>query len=110
MRAVARAGTMGAMEERYAIRWSDAYGPVETGSLELEETGLRFQDSGAHVHRVFYEDIESVRVGSGADGKPALVLDLAVGRSLRIGSDNGPGTLAGLAQRLGHLKATRLVL
>jgi len=103
----------------YAVLWSEPGQPVHAGKLELEPNALRFEGSrGArssrHVHRVFFEDIESVRVGRDRGerlaGRPALVLDLAVGGPLRIGSVQGAGFLHELAERLGHLTATRLAL
>ena len=41
-------------------------------------------------------------------GRPALVLDLAVGGPLRIGTLGGVGILSELAERLGRLTATPL--
>lgn len=103
----------------YAVLWSEPEQPVRAGKLELEPTGLRFEGangsrSSRHVHRIFYEDIESVHVGrSGRErlaGRPSLVLDLAVGGPLRIGSVQGVGVLSELSELLGHLTATRLAL
>ncbi len=103
--------------ESYAVLWSEPNEPVHAGKLELEPNGLRFEGSRgtrsrAHVHRVYYEDIESVHVGRRVSerlaGRPALVLDLAVGGPLRISSMQGPGILSELAERLGRLTATRL--
>ena len=105
--------------QSYAVLWSDPDDSVEAGKLELEPNALRFEGSrgtraAPHVHRVFYEDIESVHVGRGLlerlGGRPALVLELAVGGPLRIGSINGPGILSELAERLGRLTATKLVV
>lgn len=103
--------------QSYAVLWSEPQQPVRAGKLELERTGLRLEGSlgrrgGRQVHRVFYEDIESVHVGrAGGErlaGRPALVLQLAVGGPLRIGSVQGLGVLSELAEQLGHLTATRL--
>jgi hypothetical protein len=103
----------------YAVLWNEANEGVQAGKLELEPNALRFEgSSGARklplVHRVFYEDIESVRVGRRVAerlaGKPALVLELAVGGPLRIGSVDGIGVLTELAERLGHLTATCLAV
>lgn len=103
--------------ESYAVLWSESSDGVEAGKLELEPTGLRFEgrrgDSGGpRVHRVFYEDIEGVHVGrrlaERLAGRPSLVLELAVGGPLRIGSLDRVGIVAELAERLGHLKATPL--
>ena len=105
--------------ESYAVLWSEPQQPVRAGKLELEPTGLRLEGSlgrrGARqVHRVFYEDIAAVHVGrDGGErlaGRPSLVIELAVGGPLRIGSVQGLGVLSELAERLGHLTATRLAL
>ena len=80
------------------------------GPPSLEGPG----DGAPFVHRVYYEDIESVFVGRGNGdrlaGRPALVLDRAVGGRLRIGSVNGVGVLTELASRLGRLTATSLAV
>ncbi len=105
--------------ESYAVLWSEPSQAVQAGKLELEPNALRFEGSRgprgrAHVHRVFYEDIESVHVGRRVSerlaGRPALVLELAVGGPLRIGSMQGPGILSELAERLGRLTATHLLV
>ena len=98
--------------------WSEPAGDVQAGKLELEPTALRLEGSLStrtpFVHRVYFEDIESVRVGrENGDrlaGKPSLILQLAVGGPLRIGSVDGIGRLAELAERLGRLTATRLAV
>jgi hypothetical protein len=98
--------------ESYPVLWSEFDGDVDAGTLELDDTGIRLE--GAHVHQVFYEDIQAVHIGRGFPeelrGKPTLVVDVAVGGPLRICSGNGPGTLSDLAERLGRLTATRLLL
>lgn len=98
--------------ESFAVIWSDSTRAPRVGKLELEPTGLRFE--GMRTHRVFYEDIESVHVARDSteriSGRPALVLDLAVGGPLRIGSVNGVGVLSELAERLGRLTATHLAV
>jgi hypothetical protein len=105
--------------ESYAVLWSEPEQPVRAGKLELEPTALRFEGSlGSRsrrlVHRVFFEDIESVHVGRSRlerlAGRPALVLDLAVGGPLRIGSVQGAGVLSELAEILGRLTATSLAV
>jgi len=105
--------------ESFAVLWSEPRQPVRAGKLELESTGIRLEGSlgtrGARqVHRVFYEDIEAVHVGRDRrerlSGRPALVLDLAVGGPLRIGSVQGIGVLHELAERLGRLTATALAV
>jgi hypothetical protein len=105
--------------ESYAVLWSEPRQPVRAGKLELEPTGLRLEGAlggrgGREVHRVFYEDVEAVRVGRARSeriaGRPSLVLELAVGGPLRIGSVQGLGVLHELAGHLGHLTATRLAV
>jgi hypothetical protein len=97
--------------ESFAVLWSESSLPARAGKLELEDAALRFEGQG-FVHRVFYEDIEAVHVARARSerlaGRPALVLDLAVGGPLRVGSLEGLGVLSELAERLGHLTATHL--
>jgi hypothetical protein len=99
--------------ESFAVLWSESSLPAKAGKLELEDAALRFEGPG-FVHRIFYEDIEAVHVGrqraERLAGRPALVLDLAVGGPLRIGSLGGVGVLSELAERMGHLTATRLTV
>ncbi|MGH2935040.1 MAG: hypothetical protein ACRDL2_11080 [Gaiellaceae bacterium] len=99
--------------ESFAVLWSESSLPAKAGKLELEDAALRFEGPG-FVHRIFYEDIEAVHVGRQRTerlaGRPALVLDLAVGGPLRIGSLGGVGVLSELAERMGHLTATRLTV
>ncbi|HVS85034.1 MAG TPA: hypothetical protein VHD91_05350 [Gaiellaceae bacterium] len=103
----------------YAVLWSEPGRPTRAGKLELEPTGLRLEGSlgergTREVHRVFYEDVESVHVGRANGeriaGRPCLVLELAVGGPLRIGSLQGLGVLSELAEQLGHLTATAVTL
>ena len=97
----------------YAVLWSEPQHEVEAGKLELEPASLRFEGSrgrrGAHVHRVSYADIYGVRVGHGAQerlgGRPSLVLELAIGGPLRIGSVDCVGTVSELADELTRLSA-----
>jgi hypothetical protein len=97
----------------YAALWRDGEGPVRAGKLELDLYGFVLEGSTG-THRVDYEDISAVRVGRGtADrivGQPVLVLDLAVGGPLAVGSIDGPGTLHELAEQLGKLTATKLAV
>ena len=99
--------------ESFAVLWGEQDHAPAAGKLELESAALHFE--GSHLqHRVFYEDIEAVRVARDRRerlaGRPALVLDLAVGGPLRIGSLGGIGMLTELAERLGHLTATHLAV
>jgi hypothetical protein len=91
----------------YAVLWSDALCDPEIGKLELERESFRFE--GARIHRVYYEDIENVRIAHHTRerlrGRPAVVVDLLGGGSLRIGSVNGVGTVAELADELTKLSA-----
>jgi hypothetical protein len=94
----------------YSVIWNDSI-DSEAGRLELEPHGIRFHGV-AHDHTVFFEDIESVRVGRRPTerlaGKPSLVLDRHTGRPVRIGSLDGLGALNELAGMLGRLTATPL--
>jgi len=89
----------------YAVLWSEPSLELEAGRLELDRESIRFD--GARVRRVYYGDIAQVRIGHHArdrlQGRPALVVDLLDGGSLRIGSVNGVGTVAELAEELTRL-------
>ena len=95
----------------YAVLWSEPPCEVETGKLELGPESIRFEGShggrGGGVHRVYYTDIGGVRIGHNARerlrGRPAVVVDLLEGGPLRIGSVNGVGTVAELADELTRL-------
>ena len=95
----------------YAVVWSEPLCHLETGKLELFPESIRFEGShgGRHgcVHRVYYDDIEGVRIGHQPGerlcGKPAVVVDLGEGGPLRIGSVDGVGTVAELADELTRL-------
>jgi hypothetical protein len=97
----------------YAVLWSQPREEVEAGKLELDSDGLRFEGARgrqqAHVHRLGYDEIERVRIGLGTHerlrGRPAVVLDLAAGGSLRIGIVDGPGIRGELADELTRLSA-----
>ena len=95
----------------YAVVWSEPRCDLETGKLELGAESIRFEGShgGRHgcVHRVYYDDIEGVRIGHNAGerlcGKPAVVVDLEDGGAVRIGSVDGVGTVSELADQLTRL-------
>ena len=95
----------------YAVVWNEPLCESETGKLELEPESIRFEGShaGRHgcVHRVYYDDIACVRIGHHAgerlSGKPAVVVELEEGGSLRIGSVDGVSTVAELADELTRL-------
>jgi hypothetical protein len=98
----------------YAVLWSEPRQDVETGKLELEPTGLRFEGSHgrrpARVHRLGYGEIERVRIGHQVQerlrGRPSVVLDLAAGGGpLRIGLVDAPGVRSELADELTRLSA-----
>ena len=97
--------------ESFAVLWSESFHSPRPGKLELEPTGLHFEGPETN-ERIYYEDIEAVHVARDRreriGGRPALVLDLAVGGPLRIGSLGGIGILTELAERLGRLTATPL--
>jgi hypothetical protein len=95
----------------YAVLWSEPLREIETGKLELEPDGIRFEGShggrGGCVHRVHYDDMESVRIGHHTrerlGGRPAVVVGLDEGGPLRIGSVDRIGTVAELADELTRL-------
>ncbi len=93
----------------YAVIWSEPRCDLEAGKLELGPESMRFE--GSRVHWVAYADIEGVRIGHRARerlcGKPALVLDLGQGDPLRVGSVDGVGTIAELADQLTRLRRQR---
>ena len=98
----------------YAVVWSEPFCAFETGKLDLGPESIRFEGShgGRHgcVHRVYYDDIEGVRIGHQAEerlcGRPAVVVELARGGPLRIGSVDGVGTVAELADELTRLSVS----
>ena len=91
--------------DSYAVVWTDDVDGVRAGKLELRAECLRLD--GAEERRVPYRDVEAVHVGRRLSerirGRPSLVLDLAGGRRLRVGSVGGVGTLHELAERLSLL-------
>ena len=95
----------------YAVLWSEPLCDLETGKLELDPRSIRFEGSHGRrsrfVHRVYYEDIEGVRIGhypgERLRGRPAVVVDLLGGGPLRIGGVDGVGTVAELADELTRL-------
>jgi hypothetical protein len=97
----------------YAVIWSEPPEEVETGKLELEPAGLRFEGSRgrrpARVHRLLYGEIEGVRIGrrpqERLQGRPSVVLDLVTGGLLRIGLVDAPGVRSELADELTRLSA-----
>jgi hypothetical protein len=99
----------------YAVIWSEPSNEVEAGKLELESASLRFEGScrprGGRVHRVYYDDIAGVHIGhqprERLAGRPALVLDLADGGPLRIGSFDAAGTVSELADELTRRRGAR---
>jgi hypothetical protein len=96
--------------ETYAVVWSDPAGPVSVGKLELDPEGMHLE--GGCERLVPYAAIERLHVGRRVSerirGRPSLVLDLAGGERLRIGSVGAPGTLHELAERLAGLTVHRV--
>jgi hypothetical protein len=96
--------------ETFAVLWSGSGHALHVGKLELEATALWF--GGGKTLRVLYSDIENVHVARDRKtriaGRPALVLDLVGGGSVRIASFGGLGALSELAERLSHLTATEV--
>ena len=85
---------------------------ARAGAERAPVRGGRGRSRIPFIHRIFYEDIESVHVGRESPerlaGRPSLVVERAVGGPLRIGSVSGLGILSELAELLGRLTATRL--
>jgi hypothetical protein len=105
----------------YAVVWRVGDGPVRAGKLELDRYGFVLEgvvgtngERRSLTHRVDYEDILAVRVGRASTerivGQPVLVVELAVGGPLAVGSIDGPGTLHELGEQLGKLTATKLAV
>jgi hypothetical protein len=86
----------------YAVLWSEDGCDVLAGKLELAPDGLSF--GGRHRHAVAYADIDAVRVARRAAdrvrGAATLVLELAGGSVLRIGSVGGAGIVSELGEHL----------
>jgi hypothetical protein len=92
----------------YAVLWSEPRRGVETGKLELEFDGLRFEGAhrlrGACVHRLDYDAIDGVHIArrpwERLHGRPVVVVDRTNRGPLRIGSIGGLGMLSELADEL----------
>ena len=86
----------------YAVLWSRDGAGVLAGKLELADGGLSF--GGRDRQDVAYADIDAVRVARRAAdrvrGAATLVLELAGGSVLRIGSVGGAGILSELGEQL----------
>ncbi|MGN6797476.1 MAG: hypothetical protein ACTHKS_04955 [Gaiellaceae bacterium] len=86
----------------YAVLWSEEGCDVLAGKLELAEDRLSF--GGRHEHDVAYSDIDAVRVARRAAdrvrGAATLILELAGGSILRIGSIGGAGIVSELGEQL----------
>ncbi|HUZ16182.1 MAG TPA: hypothetical protein VMU72_08370 [Gaiellaceae bacterium] len=95
----------------YAVLWSEPLCKPETGKLELEPESIRFEGSragcGGCVHRIYYDDIDGVRIGylerDRLAGRPSVVVDLEDGGPLKIGSVDGVGIVSELADELTRL-------
>lgn len=95
----------------YAVLWSEPLFEPETGKLELEPGSIRFEGShgGGCVHRIYYDNIEGIRIGyrqpERLAGRPAVVVDLGDGGPVRIGSVDGVGIVSELADELTRLSS-----
>jgi Bacterial PH domain len=93
----------------YAVLWSEEGCDVLAGKLELADDGLSF--GGRDRHDVAYTDIDGVRVARRAAdrvrGAATLVLELAGGSILRIGSVGGAGIVSELGEQLAARRGGR---
>ena len=93
----------------YAVLWSEEGCDVLAGKLELAPDHLSF--GGRHPHDVAYADIDAVHVARRAAdrvrGAATLVLELAGGSVLRIGSVGGAGIVSELGEQLAARSAAR---
>jgi hypothetical protein len=96
--------------DSYAVVWIDETGVVHVGRLELAADRLRLE--GAVELEIPYSALAALHVGrrpaERISGRPSLVLDLADGERLRIGSVAGPGTLHEVTERLTAAVAERI--
>lgn len=90
--------------------WVEKSGRSRVGKLELRPERVRL--AGAVEREIPYGEIVGLHVGRSTaeriGERPSLVLDLAGGRSLRIGSVGAPGTLHELAERLNAATAHQI--
>jgi len=93
----------------YAVLWSEEGREVLAGKLELAEDCLTF--GGRARHDVAYVDIDNVhvarRTADRVRGAATLVLQLAGGSVLRIGSVGGAGVLSELVEQLAARSGSR---
>ena len=93
----------------YAVLWSEEGCDVLAGKLELADDRLSF--GGRDPHDVAYADIDGVRVARRAAdrvrGAATLVLELAGGSVLRIGSVGGPGIVNELGEQVAARRGRR---
>jgi len=93
----------------YAVLWSEEGCDVLVGKLELAVEGLSF--GGRRQHDVAYADIDAVHVARRAAdrvrGAATLVLELAGGTVLRIGSVGGAGIVSELGEQLAARSGAR---
>ena len=96
--------------ESYAVVWIEEASVPRVGKLEFGAEHMRL--TGAVEQEIPYGAIARLHVGRRAveriGGRPSLVLDLADGRRLRIGSIGAPGTLHELAERLSAATAEKI--
>ncbi len=93
----------------YAVVWQDAgalRAPLYAGKLELGEHRLRLEGTaaGRSVQRTLeYEELGDVHMAGAREriaGRPTLVVEPTGGVPLRLGSVDGRGLLAELADEL----------
>lgn len=96
--------------ESYAVVWIEETGVSRVGKLELGPGRMRL--TGAVGQEIPYGAITRLHVGRRSTERigerPSLVLDLADGQRLRIGSVGAPGTLHELAERLSAATAEKI--
>ena len=98
------------MKASYAVVWQEApeQGPVYAGKLELDEGAVHLEgisrDGSACRRALGYEELGALRMASSGErilGRPTLVVERADAEPLRVGSIDGRGLLAELADQLG---------
>ena len=84
----------------YAVLWSEQEGPAHAGKLELGASSLVVDglNGSGRIRREFsIGDVMSFRIGRGRGerlgGRPALMLQLTQGRTLRLATLAGAGVL-----------------
>jgi hypothetical protein len=92
----------------YAVYWNEPDGPRYAGRVALGPSFAELAGGASYgkhsLHRVFFDEIESVRYEGGR-----LELRRYAGVPIRIGSVDGPGALRELADRLQAALAACLI-